>query len=51
MQGGKQVGSGSTGVRKGVHKCALRGLMTAMQNAQSRDAVQKANGAAAIQVI
>ena len=50
MQGGKQVGSGSAGVKRGVHKCALRGLMSAVQDTQTRDAIQRLGGAAAVQV-
>jgi len=38
------------GVRKGVYRCALRGLLGAVQDPQMRAALQKAQGANAVQV-
>lgn len=50
VQGGANVGSNSKGVRKGVYKCALRGLLSAAQDQDMRAALQKSQGAATVQV-
>ena len=50
MQAGANVGSNSKGVRKGVYKCALRGLLAAAQDEDMRAALQKSQGGAAVQV-
>ena len=44
------MGSQSLGVRKGVYRCALRGLIAAAQDTQTRAALQRAQGANAVQV-
>ncbi|KAL3137901.1 hypothetical protein ABBQ38_005150 [Trebouxia sp. C0009 RCD-2024] len=46
---GANVGSNSKGVRKGVYKCALRGLLAATQDQDMRAALQKSQGAATVQ--
>lgn len=50
IQAGASVGSQSLGVRKGVYKCALRGLLGAAQDPQMAAALQKAQGTDALQV-
>jgi len=50
VQAGAKVGAQSLGVRKGVYRCALRGLLGAVQDPQMRAALQKAQGANAVQV-
>ncbi len=50
VQVGAKVGAQSLGVRKGVYRCALRGLLGAVQDPQMRAALQKAQGANAVQV-
>ena len=50
LQAGTKVGSHSLGVRKGVYRCALRGLLAAVQDPQMKAALQKCQGAAALQV-
>ena len=44
------VGSKSKGVRKGVYKCALRGLDAALQDQGMRVALQKAQAASILKV-
>lgn len=48
-KGGANVGSNSKGVRKGVYKCALRGLLAATQDQDMRAALQKSQGAETVQ--
>lgn len=48
-QAGAKVGAQSLGVRKGVYRCALRGLLGAVQDPQMRAALQKAQGTNAVQ--
>ena len=50
IQAGAKVGAQSLGVRKGVYRCALRGLLGAVQDPQMRAALQKAQGPNAVQV-
>lgn len=40
----------SPGVRRGVHRCALRGILNSLPNKQFQEELQKADVAAHLQV-